>query len=102
MPADRLCKRLVSGGVAGVKADDDVDLLARVEAGDVPLLEAETLRAEAGRERRARVDHVVLEVESDDLHLTAAELGQQVVNREGEIRLAAAEVDDAERPIGPE
>ena len=102
LPANRLCKRLVGGGVAGVEADDEVDLLTRVEAGDVPLLEAETLRPGAGCERRARVDHVVLEVEPHDLHLTAAQLGQQMVDREGEIRLAAAEVDHAERPIGPE
>ena len=85
-----------------MEADDEVDLLARVEAGDVTLLEAETLRAEAGCERRARVDHVLLEIEPDDLHLAAAQLGQQVVDREGEVRLAAAEVDDAERPLGPE
>ena len=53
-PPDRLRQRLVGGGVAGVQADDEVDVRAGVEARDVAALEAEAGGAGALRERRSR------------------------------------------------
>ena len=63
-------------------------------------------RRPAAPERSAsaeqRRDHVLLQVEPDDLDLAAAQLRQQMVEREREVGLAAAEVDDAQRPLGRE
>ena len=58
--------------------------------------------AGALRERGARRDHVLLQVEADDLDLAAAQLGEEVMDREGEVGLAAAEVDHSQRAIGSE
>ncbi len=48
------------------------------------------------------LDDIGLEVEPDDLDVPLVHDREQVVEREGEIRLAGAEVDDAERAIGRE
>ena len=73
-----------------------------VEARDVAALEAEAGRARALRQCCARRDHVLLQVEPDDLDLAPAQHGEQVMDREGQVRLAAAEVDDAQRAVGPQ
>ena len=91
---------VVGGGVAGVEADDEVDAVERVVAGDVADLEPEAVGAERAGERLAVVDHIRLEVEPDDLDLAPMDDRQQVVEREREVRLAGAEVDDAERAFG--
>ena len=99
LPADRLCQRVVGCGIAGVQADDEVDLLARVVAADLAPLEAQARCPRTRRERRTGGDHVLLQVEAHDVHRAAAELRQQMMDREGEVRLAAAEVDDAQGPV---
>ena len=93
---------VVGGGVAGMEADDEVDALERGVPGDVAHLEAEPVGTERAGERLAVVDDVGLEVEPDDLDLAPVDDREQVVEREGQVRLAGAEVDDAERAVGRE
>ena len=93
---------VVGGGIAGVEADDEVDSLERGVPGDVADLEPEAVGAERAGERLAVVHHIRLEVETDDLDLAPMDGREQVVEREGQIRLAGAEVDDAERALGRE
>ena len=47
----------------------------------------------------AEVDDVVLEVQPDDLYVAALAQLEIVVDRKGQIRLAAAKVDDAQRAV---
>ena len=47
-------------------------------------------------------DHVLLQVEADELDLASAQHGQQMVDRKGEVGLAAAEVDHPQRPVRAE
>ena len=61
----------IGGRVARVEADDEIDALERVVAGDVPDFEAEALAAELPRERLALGHDVGLEVEPDDVDLEA-------------------------------
>ena len=51
LPANRLRQRVIRGRVARVQADDEIDLLARLEAADLAALKAKSLGTGAGRER---------------------------------------------------
>ena len=82
-----------------MEADDEVDLRPGGVARDLAALEAQAACTDTVGERAARLDHVRLEVEPDDLDLTSAQLCEQMVEREREVRLAAAEVDHAQRPV---
>ena len=91
---------VVGGGIAGMEADDEVDSLERRVPRDVAHLEPEAVGAERAGERLAVIHHVSLEVETDDLDLALMDDREQIVEREGQVRLAGAEVDDAERAVG--
>ena len=91
---------VVGRGVAGVQADDEIDALELLVARDVAHLETKPVRAERAGERLTMVDDLGLQVEADDLDLAVVHSGQQVVQCEGEVRLAGAEVDDPQRPDG--
>ena len=87
-------ERDVGRGVAGVQADDEIDAVERVVAGDVADLEAKAFGAELSGQRLAAIDHVRLEVEPDDLDLATVHGREEMMEREREIGLARAEVDD--------
>ena len=93
--------RLVGGGVAGVQADEQVDRLLACACvlEDRGGLEARALVAELGRDRPDALDDLGIGVDAHELDLAPATLRVQV-EREAHVRLAAARVDDPERP-GP-
>ena len=95
LPAHRSLERGIGRGVARMQRDDEIGLVAAV-VGDVPYLEAKPLGAEPPGERLAGRDHVLLEVETDQVHRPPVHGCQQVMQRERQIRLARAEVDDAQ------
>ena len=96
----RAIERIVGGGVAGVEADDEVDARERLVAGDVADLETEAVGPERSCQRLAVSDDLGLEVEPDDLDLAAVHDREQMMQRERQIRLARAEVDDPQRAGG--
>ena len=51
LPANRLRERIVRGRVARVQADDEIDLLARIEAADFARWKRSPVSTGAGRER---------------------------------------------------
>src|SRR5262249_48312374 len=95
-PANGSRERGIGRRVARMEGDDEVGSAALV-AADVAYFETQAVSAEAGRRRRTRLDDVFFEIQPDDLGLTAVDDGQQVVQREREVRLARAEVDDPQR-----
>ena len=97
-PLDRARERRVGGGVARMQRYDHVGALA-LEERDVADFEAQALVPKSLRERLATLDHVLLQVEPDDLDVKAALDSEQVVEREGQVRLAGAEVDDPHGPV---
>ena len=64
-----------------------------VVAGDVPDLEPQPFGTEAAGKRLAVGDHVLLQVEADEIDLASVHGREQVVQRERQIGLAGAEVD---------
>ena len=93
---------VVGGGIAGMEADDEVDALERGVPRDVAHLEPEAVGAERAGERLTVIHDIGLEVETDDLDLALMDDREQIMEREGQVRLAGAEVDDAERALGRE
>ena len=92
---------VVGRGVAGVQADDEIDAGELLVARDVAHLETKPVGAERAGERLTMVDDLGLQVEADDVDLAVVHGRQQVVQCEGEVRLAGAEVDDPQ-PAGRE
>ena len=81
-----------------MQRDDDIGRLA-LEQRNVADLEPQPVVPELRRKRPAACDHVLLQVEPDDLDVKAALDSEQVVEREGQVRLAGAEVDDPHGPV---
>ena len=74
----------------------------RVVAGIVCNVTFEELQlavSEVSGDPIAEVDDVVLEVQPDDLYVAALAQLEIIVDRKGQIRLAAAKVDDAQRAV---
>ena len=69
--ADGPVERRVGRGVARVQADDEVDSVEPVVAGDLPHLESQPVCSELPGERLAVGDDVRLEVEPDEVDLHA-------------------------------
>jgi hypothetical protein len=101
-PPHRPGERVVGRGVAGVERHDEVDGAARVVVGDVAALETQALRVGPLRETGARRHDVLLEIEAHDLDGAAVHPRQEVVERERQVGLAAAEVDHPQRTIAAE
>src|SRR5215203_2606399 len=94
IPPERLGQRCVGCGIARVQAYHEVYVLGGVEALDVADLEPQSRDTQAVGQRGARLDHVALEIEPDELHLPRVYARQKVVQREREIRLSATKIDD--------
>ena len=93
-PADGPLERRIRCRVAGMQRDDHVRRLT-LEQRDVAELEPQPFVPQCVRQRPAALDHVLLEIEADDLHVEPALDREQVVERKGEIRLPRPEVDDS-------
>ena len=65
-----------------VQADDEVDPVERVVAGDVPDGEPQSVCAEAPGQRLAVRDHVLLQVEPDEVDIAPVHGREQVMERE--------------------
>ena len=100
LPAHRPRERGVRRRVAGVQADDEVGALESGVTGDVAHLEPQPLGPELPRRRLAPRDDVLLEVEPDDLDVPSVHDAEEVMESEGQVRLAGAEVDTRRRPSG--
>ena len=84
--------------VSRVQGDHEVDI-GEIRLGDVAELEAQALGTEAPGELLALRDDVRLQVEPEHVDLASVHARQQVVEREGEVGPARAEVDDPEASL---
>ena len=89
-------ERVVGRRVAGVQGDHDVDRFGR-EAAQVALHEAQALASRSLGGAVAQLDQVGAQLDAGDLRRHAEAAAQVLVHGEGEVALAAAEVDDAQR-----
>ena len=97
IPFHRLLQNEVGGGIAGVKRDDEVDLLLDAVLADVAREEGKPVEVKLFRHVVAVVDDVTLEIHARHDDASSQDVCEIVVRREGEIAFSAAEVADAER-----
>ena len=76
-----------------------IDGLAGGVALDVAGEEGEAVVLKLPGHLLTEADHIVLEIETDDLDIEMELLDQVVVEPKGEVALAAAEVDDVDHPV---
>ena len=89
-----LAERVVGGGIAGVKGDEQIDG-TRIGLGDGAHLELEALELEALGELVGVLDQVGACLDPGDVGFGQTELaGKEVPDREGEVAASATHVDD--------
>ena len=98
IPLDRVDQRVVGCGVAGVQRHHHVRVAAGI-VSDITLEKLELVISEIRGDPIAKVDDIFLEIKPDNLDLTLLQDLEVIVDRESQIRLAAAEVDDAQRTV---
>ena len=90
---------VVGRRVAGVQRDHDVDRF-RFETAQVALHKTQPFAARAFSGAVAEIDEIGAQFDARDLGRDAEAPAQMLVHGKGEIALAAAEVDDANRSAG--
>ena len=94
-----LAERVVGGGIAGVKGDEQIDG-TRIGLGDGAHLELEALELEALGELVGVLDQVGACLDPGDVGFGQTELaGKEVPDREGEVAASATHVDDTQGPL---
>jgi hypothetical protein len=96
-PADSLRQRLVRRGVARVQRQDDVGRLVRLPAAGLVDDEAHPGLPDPPDQLGVAGDDVVPDVHADRLDRPAA--AEPAVGRQGQVGVAAAEVDHPQRPV---
>ena len=98
IPLDRVDQRVIGRRIAGVQCHHHIRVVAGIVC-NVTFEELQLAVSEVSGDPIAEVDDVVLEVQPDDLYVAALAQLEIVVDRKGQIRLAAAKVDDAQRAV---
>ena len=98
IPLDRIDQRVIGRRIAGVQCHHHIRVVAGIVC-NVTFEELQLAVSEVSGDPIAEVDDVVLEVQPDDLYVAALAQLEIVVDRKGQIRLAAAKVDDAQRAV---
>ena len=84
-----------------IREDRNNQMVARMQAAgvDITLEKLELVISEIRGDPIAKVDDIFLEIKPDDLDLALLQDLEVIIDREGQIRLAAAEVDDAQGAV---
>ena len=90
--------RVVGRGVAGVQRDHHVDRLNGT-AAHIAFVEAQAGQPQPVHHRVAQLHHVGPQLDADHLRIDARLPAQVIVNREGQVALAGAEIDHADRAL---
>lgn len=99
VPADGLDNGGIGCHIAGVQSDHHIDGLAGYIALNIAGEEGEAVIAQIPGHLFTEADDIVLEVQTDDLDIEPQLPHQIVIQSEGEIALAAAEVHDVDAPV---
>ena len=101
LPAHRTGERVVGGRVAGVQRQHHVGRRVDHDVADGADREGHlAVDAQRGRDLAVVVGGLLLHVGPDEVHRQAADVGEEAVGGEGEVGVAAAEVDHAQRLLG--
>ena len=96
IPFDRVVQGVVCSGIAGMKGNNHIHVVIRGVIGDIADLKPEGGVAVLLSGLVALLNDVRFQVQADDVHGQVPDLREIVIENEGEVGLAAAEVDDAE------
>ena len=99
--ADSIAQRKIGRGIAGVERDDHVHIRFRGESMDIADLKMQMVISIAASRFIAMFNDVLFQVQSQHVYLKAANLRKIIIQDKGQIRLAAAEVDDLIMRIRP-
>ena len=98
-PLDRPGERLVGRGVAGVQREHHLGRRVEDRTGDGPDHEL-SVDPELGRDRGVVLPRLLLDVDTGEPHREPLHVAEEPVGGEGQVGVAAAEVDDPQRVLG--
>ena len=98
-PADRPRQRLVGRGVAGVQGEHDLGRRVELDAADGADHELAPSTPSSRGDRAVVLARLLLDVDAGQPHRQLADPGQVALGGEGQVGVAAAEVDDPQRVL---
>ena len=99
VPADRIVQRVIRRRIAGVKRDHHIYRIRALISVDVPQFKAQILIAVLFCRLVAVLDHIRLQVQTDDPHIQLPDLRQIIVQNKCQIRFAASKIDHRQCPV---
>ena len=100
LPSNCFSDRFVSGRIAGVQRNAQVDWRVGCMTGDVTLLEREPPATKFFSQSLAILDHGRFQIEPNDLHVAAQYIGEKVMQCERQVASPASKVHNADLTVG--